>query len=394
MAALVQVARRSPSIRLLEGYVAEQLRAEGEYVTGLVARDRRGGLSDRLLLPTRAVVLASGGIGHLYQVTTNQAEARGEGLAMAARAGALVADPEFVEFHPAALDVGRDPAPLAPEALYAEGAVVVDRSGRRFLLDMHPDGELAPRDVVARAVHEAGASGRRAFFDCRRAIGEGFAERYPAVHAACIAAGLDPTRQPIPIAPAAHFHIGGVHVDSCGRTTLDGLWACGEVACTGMHGANSLPGNALIEAIVLAARVAEDIAGQLPRHKGGSWSDAPATAAPVAAERDDEAIRALRAVMSRKVGAVRDEAGLNSALAAIERLSANVHGPQARNALTAAKLITAAALARRESRGTHQRSDFPELVPSFGARTFSTLKAADAAAKAARKAPPEGAPQP
>ena len=161
MSALVAAVRRTPSIRVMEGYVAEQLRVEGYYVTGLVARDRRGGLSDRLLFSTRAVVLASGGVGHLYEVTTNPPEARGEGLAMAARAGALVADPEFVQFHPTAVDIGRDPAPLATEALRGEGAIIVDRSGRRFLFDRHADGELAPRDVVARGVHEARVAGRR-----------------------------------------------------------------------------------------------------------------------------------------------------------------------------------------------------------------------------------------
>jgi L-aspartate oxidase len=389
MAALALAVRRSASIRTLEGYVAEQLRTEGPFVTGLVVRDRRGGLSDRLLVPTRAVVLASGGIGHLYEITTNPSDARGEGLAMAARAGALVADTEFVQFHPTAIDTRADPAPLASEALRGEGAVIVDRSGRRFLLDTHPDGELAPRDVVARAVHEARISGHGAFLDCRKAIGDSFAERFPAVYAACIAAGLDPATQPIPIAPAAHYHMGGVHVDSSGRTTLDGLWACGEVASTGVHGANRLAANALLEAVVFAARVAEDILGQLPRHKGARWADPPAAEAPTEPERDDEAIRTLRATMSRHVAVVRDEAGLSEALATIDRLSSRVHGPQARNALTAAKLVTAAALARKESRGSHYRSDFPQSE-SAGARTFMTLPAAEAAAKAARKAALEG----
>src|SRR5918997_1731444 len=259
MSALVAAVRRTPSIRVMEGYAAEQLRAEGQYVTGLVARDRRGGLSDRLLIPTRAIVLASGGIGHLYEVTTNPPEARGEGLAMAARAGALVADPEFVQFHPTAVDIGRDPAPVATEALRSEGAAIVDGEGRPLMAGIHPDGGLAPRDVVARAVHQARISGRGAFLDCRAAIGENFAARFPNVHAACMAAGIDPAVQPIQIAPAAHFHMGGVHVDGSGRSTLDGLWACGEVACTGAHGANRLASNSLLEAIVFAARAAEDI---------------------------------------------------------------------------------------------------------------------------------------
>jgi L-aspartate oxidase len=383
MAALVAAVRRTPSIRVLEGYVAEQLRAEGYYVTGLVARDRRGGLSDRIHLSTRAVVLASGGIGHLYAVTTNPPEARGEGLAMAARAGALVADPEFVQFHPTAVDVGRDPAPLATEALRGDGAIIVDRQGHRFMFDIHADGELAPRDVVARGVHEARVTGRGAFLDCREAIGKDFPERFPTVYAACMEAGIDPTQQPIPIAPAAHYHMGGVHVDSVGRTTLDGLWACGEVTSTGAHGANRLASNSLLEAVVFAARVAEDIHGLLPNHKMTHWIGAPAGEAPTAPDEDDHAIQRLRAVMGRHVGVVRDRAGLSEALVTIEELSSHRHGPQARNALIAARLVAAGALAREESRGGHYRSDFPELDPKFAKRTFMTLDQADAIAEQA-----------
>jgi L-aspartate oxidase len=380
MSALVAAVRRTPSIRVLEGYVAEQLRAEGFYVTGLVARDRRGGLSDRIHLSTRAIVLASGGIGHLYAVTTNPPEARGEGLAMAARAGALIADAEFVQFHPTAVDVGRDPAPLATEALRGEGAIIVDKAGHRFMLDVHPDGELAPRDIVARAVHEAKVSGRGAFLDCRKAIGEKFAERFPTVYAACMEAGVDPTRQPIPIAPAAHYHMGGVHVDNVGRTTLDGLWACGEVTSTGAHGANRLASNSLLEAVVFAARVAEDIHGMLPNHKVTHWTGASGSEAPTLAEGDDEAIRKLRGTMSRHVGVVRDRVGLVEALSTIEALSAHTHGPQVRNALTAAKLVAAAALARAESRGGHYRADFPATDPKLAKRTFMTLDQADSIA--------------
>jgi L-aspartate oxidase len=384
MAALVTAVRATPSIRVMEGYVAESLRAEnGQYVTGLIARDRRGGLSERLHFSTRAVVLASGGIGHLYAVTTNPPEARGEGLAMAARAGALVADPEFVQFHPTAVDFGRDPAPLATEALRGEGAIIVDRNGHRFMFDHHPDGELAPRDVVARAVHRAKIDGRGAFLDCRNAVGAAFPERFPTVYAACIAAGVDPTERPIPIAPAAHYHMGGVHVDGAGRTTLDGLWACGEVACTGAHGANRLASNSLLEAVVFAARVAEDVHGLLPAHRITRWAGAGEREAPAAPEVDDDAMAALRKLMSRHVGVVRDRAGLSHALATIDDLAQRMRTPQGRNALVAAKLVAAAALAREESRGGHYRSDFPEASPDFAHRTFMTLEQGDAAARIA-----------
>jgi L-aspartate oxidase len=377
MATLVAAVRRTPSIRIMEGFVAESLRTDGQYVTGLVARDRRGGLSDRLLFSSRAVVLACGGIGHLYEFTTNAPEARGEGIGMAARAGALIADPEFVQFHPTALDVGRDPAPLASEALRGDGAVIVDEAGRRFMGDVHRDGELAPRDVVARAVHEARVSGRGAFLDCREAIGETFAERFPAVYAECLQAGIDPARQPVPIAPAAHYYMGGVHVDAAGRSSLDGLWGCGEVACTGAHGANRLASNALLESVVFAARVAEDIHGLLPNHKMTRWSGSTEGEAPATPETDDDAMRVLRATMTRHVGVVRDRAGLSEAINTIDALAARIRNPQTRNALTAAKLIAAAALSREESRGAHYRRDFPKAEPRLGTRTFMTLSEAD-----------------
>jgi L-aspartate oxidase len=372
--------RRTPSIRVLDGFVAEQLRAEDHYISGLVARDRRGGLSDRVLFATRAVVLTSGGIGHLYEFTTNPPEARGEGLAIAARAGALIADPEFVQFHPTAVGIGRDPAPLATEALRGEGAIIVDASGHRFMLDAHPDGELAPRDIVARAVHESRASGRGAFLDCRKAIGEDFSTRFPALHASCAEAGLDPAHELIPITPAAHYHMGGVHVDGAGRSTLDGLWACGEVAATGAHGANLLAANSLLEAVVYAARVAEDVQGLMPKHRMTPWSGSAEGEAPSGPEAEGEAIRTLRATMTRNVGVVRDRAGLTEALATIGRLAAHAQGPQARNALVTAGLIASAALRREESRGAHFRRDFAASEPRWETRTFLTLRDAEAAA--------------
>ena len=177
-----------------------------------------------------------------------------------------------MQFHPTAVDIGRDPAPLATEALRGEGAIIVDKRGHRFMLDLHADGELAPRDVVARGVHEARVGGRGAFLDCRSRSAGFSPSAFRRLYAACMEAGIDPTRQPIPIAPAAHYHMGGVHVDGAGRTTLDGLWACGEVASTGAHGANRLASNSLLEAVVYAARVAEDIHGLLPSHKMTRWS--------------------------------------------------------------------------------------------------------------------------
>ncbi|MCZ7660742.1 MAG: L-aspartate oxidase [Xanthobacteraceae bacterium] len=379
MQALIAAVRRTPTIRVFEGYAAEDLVVEGRYVAGIRAR----ALGDRrpVTIPARAVVLASGGIGHLYAVTTNPSEARGQGLAMAARAGAVLADTEFVQFHPTAIAVGRDPAPLATEALRGEGAILVNRAGERFMTAIHPDADLAPRDIVARGVFAELAAGRGAFLDARAALGETFAQRFPGVHASCKAAGIDPAREPIPIAPAAHYHMGGVLVDATGRTSLDGLWAAGEVACTGAHGANRLASNSLLEAIVYAARIAEDIAGLVPMPQTLPWPDERhlGEEADLAAEPARE--RELRQLMSAHVGVIRDREGLTDALIALSRLareSRNV--PALRNMATAALLVAAAALRRRESRGGHYRADYPNPDPALARRTFLTLADAQAIA--------------
>ncbi len=215
MDALIAAVRKTPSIRILEGYIGESFIGEGRYVTGVLAR-RRGGL-ERLIFPAKAVVLASGGIGHLYELTTNPHEANGHGLAMAARAGAVIADAEFVQFHPTALDLGKDPAPLATEALRGEGATLVNKAGERFMEGVHPELELAPRDIVARAIHREVSEGRGAYLDCRTAIGERFKDDFPTVFAAASAAGIDPARDLLPVAPAEHYHMGGVLTDANGR---------------------------------------------------------------------------------------------------------------------------------------------------------------------------------
>ncbi|HYA81804.1 MAG TPA: L-aspartate oxidase, partial [Methylocystis sp.] len=272
MEALSRRALATSSISIMEGFIAERILMRNGRAVGVAVASPDG---ERRTILCSALVLATGGIGHLYRVTTNPPQACGEGVAMAAEAGAVIADAEFVQFHPTAIDIGADPAPLATESLRGEGAKIIDRHGRRFLLDVDPAAELAPRDVVARAVFAAIARGDGAFLDARESVGASFPSRFPTVYASCAAAGIDPVQAPIPIAPAAHYHMGGVLTDARGRSSVPGLWAAGEVASTGVHGANRLASNSLLEAVVFGARIAADLKDQ----NLSQWSDSPSTTA-------------------------------------------------------------------------------------------------------------------
>jgi len=369
IAALVSAVRNTPSIRVIEGYAAEALLTEGDAVTGLQLRKTDDATATPLVIPSRAIVLATGGIGHLYAVTTNPAEASGIGLAIAARAGAIIADPEFVQFHPTALNVGRDPAPLATEALRGEGAILVNGKGERFMLACDPLAELAPRDIVARGVFAEAVSGRGAFLDATKALGATFAAKFPTVYASCMVAGIDPAKQPIPVAPAAHYHMGGIAVDRDGRTSLKGLWAGGEVSSTGAHGANRLASNSLLEAVVYAARIADDINGQ-------TITRAPVAAAPQI--RPNAAMPPLReanlrAMMSSHVGVIRNGDDLAEAIrtfAVIEQTTGNF---ALRNMATTALIVATSAWARCESRGAHFRADCPVEDSAQRRRTMTTF---------------------
>jgi L-aspartate oxidase len=349
---LAERALATDSITLLEGFHALELAMEDGRATGLFARYGVGPHARLILFRAPAIIFATGGLGALYAVTTNPLEARGEGLGMAARAGAVIADPEFVQFHPTAIAIGRDPAPLATEALRGEGAILVDEKGLRFMPAIHRDAELAPRDVVARAIHREIAAGHKVFLDCREALGDTFAARFPTVYAACKSAGIDPAVQPIPVAPAAHYHMGGIATDARARSTLDGLWAVGECAATGLHGANRLASNSLLEALVFGARAADDIRNTIAPGKGTGEPPAPERfAAPPPPH-------ALRDTMSKLVGLERDAEGLSKAIDAIAQIErAGAGEPALLNMTATAKLVATAALARKESRGGHYRSD-------------------------------------
>lgn len=380
MAALIDAVRATPSITILEGCQAQELIGEGDgprqRVTGLYLSRPDDAAARYKVTNISAIILATGGIGALYRGTTNPANARGDGLALGARAGAIVADAEFVQFHPTAIDIAQDPLPLAIEALRSEGATLVDGEGRRFLTDLHADAELAASDVVARAVHQRIAAGKGVFLDCTNTIGSTFGSRFPMVYRNCMTAGIDPSIEPIPVAPAAHYHMGGLRTDTQARTNVAGLWAVGEVASTGMHGANGVTSNALLEAVVMAARAAEDIAqavtedvdmpaDNVTRERSPHLPDFGARAAGLAM---------IRETMSTNVGVERDDTRLRQALQTLKDIAEAGGGdPVIENATIAARFVAEAALRRRESRGAHARADHPGTDPALAQSRTMTL---------------------
>ena len=392
--ALIEQVRRTPSITLAESAVAVDLVVRRGVLCGVLAHHGAGGW---VFHRCPRVVLATGGAGAAWRHTTNPPEATADGIAMAARAGVRLADLEFMQFHPTALSSawpqdggGEGSMPLLTEALRGAGALLVDRQGERFMLREHALAELAPRDVVARAVWRRIAAGEPVFLDCRTVMaGEG-AGHFPTVAAICRAAGLDPSRDLLPVAPAAHYLMGGIATDGDGRTSLAGLWACGETASTGVHGANRLASNSLLESLVFAARTAADIGRTvLPALPPVALPRLPRLPASEA-EGEIAAIRAeLRHILSAKVGLERDGAGLAAAAddlgrlarpaATLPRAETEVDGAavrawsELRNLLLFARLATLAARNREESRGAHCRADFPEPVPSWQRHQVLTL---------------------
>jgi L-aspartate oxidase len=354
---LAQVVRHHPLIELLEHTEVTALPTQSGRVTGVMALPQ-GGSSYPISAP--AVVLATGGVGQLYAVTTNPRVATADGWALAYQAGAALRDIEFLQFHPTALKLpGVNPAPLISEAVRGAGAVLLDQTGRRFALEADPRGELAPRDVLARAVAAVDAVGG-AWLDARSVTD--FPIRFPGITAMLARFDLDAARDLLPVAPALHYAMGGIQTDLEGRSELHGLWAVGEVASTGVHGANRLASNSLLEALVFADRAGRALSAALPSEmtvpspvEAGGQPDSGADATC------DEIRARMRALMTAEVGVQRSEASLLHAEQELERLLGETPTDawRTRNQLLVARLITQAARRRRESRGGHRRLDYP-----------------------------------
>ena len=361
MRSLNEAVNASDTVTQIQGRVVDLARINGR-VGGVITADGR----KRHIYIGSAVVLATGGAGRMYAQTTNPPGVNGDGILMAGRAGARLADLEFVQFHPTALLAGKDPMPLLTEALRGEGATLVDPHGRRFMDQYHPMAELAPRDIVARAIFWQYDHGSAAYLDARSITN--FHERFPTVTAHAMSVDLDPATDLLPVSPAAHYFMGGIDADTNGRTSVDGLWAVGECSSTGVHGANRLASNSLLEGLVFGARVAADVAGAQEMVDGEVSVPKEALDLPV---NPGPALEDLRKVMWDRAGLVRTGAGLWEARNAIVDLQSILGRTIAgRNAAELALMMVMAALRRSESRGGHYRADYPEPDPMHEHRTL------------------------
>ena len=366
--ALHAAVRRDPWIRLVEhALVLDLLRDKDGRACGVTLHVLGEGTPDGVgAVVARAVVLATGGLGQVFASTTNPSVSTGDGVALALRAGAVVTDLEFVQFHPTSLYLpGNRTAqqPLVSEALRGEGAHLVDADGRRFMVGRHELAELAPRDVVAKGIHrQMLADGTdHVYLDARHVAD--LTERFPTITGYCRAAGIDPTADLIPVAPAAHYASGGVQTDLSGRTTIAGLYACGEVACTGVHGANRLASNSLLEGLVFARRIALDLSKNLapqaePVLEGGGGFVAPGPETALARQE-------LQQAMTRGAGVLRSAQTLAETSEVLVKVVQASRDWELDNLLTVATALVGVAHARRETRGCHWREDFPADDPEW-----------------------------
>ena len=361
---LVDKVRSSRRTSVLENARVLELIVE----RGRCAGVRASVLGQPVEIRADAVVLATGGCGQVYRYTTNPVVATGDGYAVAHRAGVTLADMEFVQFHPTALDTPENPLALVSEAVRGEGAVLRNADGERFMTKRHKLAELAPRDVVAREIFREQKRTGSVTLDAT-ALGKEFPTRFPGIFALCMGRGIDPRHMPIPVTPAAHYMMGGIVTDLAGRSSLRDLLACGEVACTGVHGANRLASNSLLEGLVFAERVARELSTTerraVPRR-------ARPFEVPPLADRGAAQVAAdeIRALMWDHAAIDRHARGLRKCVAELDRIQSRLSPGMTEegNMCDTARLIAAAALARRESRGGHYRSDFPKAKGEWRGR--------------------------
>ena len=366
----------STGIKVFEDTFTVDLLLSNGRCCGALALDMKSGALR--IFRAAAIIIATGGIGALYKVTTNPPVLTGDGIAMACRVGAELMDMEFVQFHPTAFAKGPEhPKFLISEAVRGEGAILLNNQGERFMPRYHPDAELAPRDVVSRAIAQEIVSTQADFvlLDLTANSAQEIAARFPTIYATCVAYGIDPAQEPIPVSPAAHYMMGGIHTDLNGATNVPGLLACGECACTGVHGANRLASNSMLEGLVFGIRTVEEAiqlksSGVCPAEAVLSGDDGVATLASSQASEQElqEARLLVQETMWRFAGLVRSAEGLQQALKTFADLDQLYGRPapsrpaiELANMITTARLVTHAALERTESRGAHYRLDYPQL---------------------------------
>ena len=364
--ALYAKSKTLKNISVREFEFSTDLIVEDGRVCGIHLINERG---EKQQMSASAVLLATGGMGQLYRNTTNPAVATGDGVAMAFRAGAEISDMEFIQFHPTALYLKNAPRFLLSEALRGEGAYLRNIELHRFMPKYHPMGELAPRDVVARAIlHELEVSQVKdpfVYLDLTHLDPDHVKKRFPRIYATCMQFNIDITADMIPIRPAAHYAMGGVRTDLEGRCTLPGLYAAGEAAATGVHGANRLASNSLLEGLVFGARAGKTMLDELRHPPASAAKSRRAVSNGPVDTATEEVIREVQDLMWRDVGIVRTGTGLKAAIEHLNRLAPRVAHPQTRRAHEAQNLhalgllVARSALAREESRGAHYRTDFP-----------------------------------
>jgi L-aspartate oxidase len=376
--ALLAAVSKDPGIEVIEhALVLDAIKSESGRVCGVtlhvIGEGTRDGVGQIL---ARAVVLATGGLGQVYAQTTNPSVSTGDGVALALRAGADVADVEFIQFHPTVLYMGensRGQQPLISEAVRGEGAFLVNDRGERFMKAIHPLADLAPRDIVAKEIsRQMAKSGAKHVWLDARGISD-FAERFPTIYGSCKEIGIEPSQDLIPVAPASHYASGGIRTDLNGHSSVPGLYAVGETACTGAHGANRLASNSLLEGLVFGARIAEDIAKNLPT------SEAPIAEDPIEILISPSVRGDLQRAMSRGAAVVRSGSSLTDVLHRLDRLKdattiyANVEAWETTNLYLLATAIVRSALDRQESRGSHWREDFPESLDGWRKRIHQSI---------------------